>query len=247
MKTKFSAIKPVELKCEYKTNPTGIDEKHPRFSWITRYEGYNSFQTSYRIIVASSIQNLLLELGDVWDSSKVQSSNSTQIQFSGSPLISNTTYFWQVMVWNENDEPSLWSEPAKFSTGIFNQHEWYAKWISHFYTEEQDSISFQPNVDKWVWYPFNNSEDKLKTIQLFKTFQLEQVNLIECAKLLVTADEKYQLYLNEEIAAQSDDKIFSWARPTLSDVKDLLKDGSNILRVIGLNSYVEKPGFILTT
>jgi alpha-L-rhamnosidase len=245
MKNKFSAIKPVELKCEYKTNPASIDEKHPRFSWITRYEEFDSFQTSYRLLVASSIQNLLLELGDIWDSNKVQSSDSTQIQFAGSPLISNTTYFWQLMVWNENDEASLWSEPAKFSTGIYNQREWHAKWISHIYKEEQDSIGFQPHVDKWIWYPFNNSEDKLKTIQLFKTFQLEHVNLIEYAKLLVTADEKFQLYLNEEYAAQSDDKIFSWARPTLSDVKDLLKDGPNTLRALGLNSYVEKPGFIL--
>ena len=61
MENDFSSVKPVELKCEYKTNPTGIDEKHPRFSWITDYEGYNSFQIAYRIIIASSIQILLNE------------------------------------------------------------------------------------------------------------------------------------------------------------------------------------------
>lgn len=246
MKTKFSAINPVELKCEYKTNPAGINEKHPRFSWTTRYEGYDSYQTSYRILVATSIQNLLLELGDIWDSNKVRSSDSNQIQYSGIDLYSNRTYFWKVRVWNENDEASSWSEPASFTTGLFEQNDWQAKWISHIYSNKPKStIGFLNGIDKWIWYPFNNSEDKLKTIQLFKTFQLEQVNLIEYAKLLVTADEKYQLYLNEKLVAQSDDKIFSWARPILSDVKDLLNDGSNIMRVIGLNSYVEKPGFIL--
>jgi len=246
MKKTFSSVKPVELKCEYKTNPTGIDEKHPRFSWITEYDGYGSSQTSYRILVATSIQNLFLELGDVWDSNKVQSSDSTQIQFAGNLLHSNKTYYWQVMVWNENDEPSSWSEPVKFSTGLFEKNEWQAKWIAHIFREEPEhSINFQPNIDKWIWYPFRNSDDKFKTIYLHKSFQLEQINLIESAILLVTADEKFQLYVNEELVAQSDDKIFSWARPVLCDVKDLLKEGPNILRATGLNSYVEKPGFIL--
>jgi len=242
----FSSVKPVELKCEYKINPTGIDEKHPRFSWITNCECYNSFQTSFRVLIASSIQNLLLELGDVWDSSKVQSSDSTQIQFAGNPLQSNKTYYWQVIVWNENNEPSLWSKPARFSTGLFDKNEWRAKWISHIYREESEqSISFQPGVDKWIWYPLKNPDDKLKTINLHKIFQLDQINLIESAIILVTADEKFRLYFNEKLVAQSDDKIFSWARPVLCDVKDLLKKGSNIIRATGLNSYVEKPGFIL--
>ena len=103
MANDFSLVAPVELKCEYKTNPTGIDEKNPRFSWITKYEGCNSFQTAYRIIIASSIQRLLIKEGDVWDSGKVTSPESTLIKFNGDPLHANKTFCWQVMSWNEKD------------------------------------------------------------------------------------------------------------------------------------------------
>ena len=242
----FSSVKPVELKCEYKTNPTGIDERHPRFSWITKCECYNSIQTAYRLIIASSIQSLLLEEGDIWDSGKATSSESTLIKFKGNPLHSNKTYFWQVMIWNEKDEASSWSEPAEFSTGLFEQDEWKAKWITHIYNEEsKKSISFQTGIDKWIWYPFKDPADKFKPIVLLKSFQLDQISDIDSANLIVTADEKFQLYLNEKLIAESDDKIFSWARPVSIEIRELLNEGGNRLRAIGLNSYVENPGFIL--
>ncbi|MCX6151393.1 MAG: family 78 glycoside hydrolase catalytic domain [Ignavibacteriales bacterium] len=246
MGKRFSSIKPVELKCEYKIDPAGIDEKQPRFSWITEYDGYDSSQTFYRIIVASTTNNLSIEPVDIWDSCKVQSSYSSQIAFAGKHLHSAKTYYWQVMVWNEKDEPTLWSEPAKFSTGLFEKNDWGAKWISHIYNEKPErTISFQVNKDKWIWYPFSNSDDKFKTIYLHKSFQLERIDIIESAYLIVTADEKFQLFLNKKFVAQSDDKIFSWARPKLCDVKDFLKEGKNIFQVTGLNSYIDKPGFTL--
>ncbi len=242
----FSSVKPVELKCEYKINPAGIDEKNPSFSWITEYEGYNSFQTAYRIIIASSIRNLLLGQGDIWDSGKVKSSDSAQIKYAGNPLHSNNNYFWQVMIWNENDESSLWSETTSFSTGLFEQSEWEAKWISHNYVQQPDhSVSFQEGIDKWIWYPFPNEDERFRTIQLLKTFELKQVDLIISANIIVTADEKFRLWINDLFAAESDDKIFSWARPVSIDVKDLLKVGRNHFRATGLNSYVENPGFML--
>ncbi len=92
---------------------------------------------------------------------------------------------------------------------------------------------------------FKNPADKFKTVLLHKTFQIENISLIESAKLLVTADEKFELFLNEILVAKSDEKIFSWARPVFEDVKQFLNEGSNHLRVKGTNSYLEKPGFIL--
>ena len=245
MEKVFSSIQPGELKCEYKTNPAGIDEKQPRFSWITECDAANSFQTAYHLLVASSSQNLLLENGDVWNSGKAKSSDSNQIRYEGTPLCSNQTYFWKVRIWNEDDELSSWSNPATFSTGLFEQSEWKAKWISHLYKKQRSEFSFQPGIDKWIWYPFHDSDDKFKTISLLKSFQIKQVDFIESANLLVTSDEKFQLFLNNTVIAESDDKIFSWARPILIDVKKILKEGSNDLRALGLNTYVEKPGFIL--
>ena len=246
MANDFSLVAPVELKCEYKTNPTGIDENHPRFSWITKYDGCNSFQTAYRILIASSIQRLLFKDGDIWDSGKVTSPESALIKFKGNPPHSNKTYYYQVMIWNEKDEASSWSEPAEFSTGLFGLSEWRAEWISHIYSENsKKSIGFQSGIDKWIWYPFNRLDDKFKTIILLKTFELDRISEIDSANLIVTADEKIKLYLNEKLIAESDDKIFSWARPITIEIRELLNEGRNQFRAIGLNSYVENPGFIL--
>ena len=82
-------------------------------------------------------------------------------------------------------------------------------------------------------------------VNLLKDFEMDQSQSIDSANIIVTADEKFQLYLNDKYIAGSDDKIFSWARPITIEVKDFLKEGMNKFRVIGVNSYVENPGFIL--
>jgi len=235
-------LKPIELHCEHKTNPVGIDEHHPRFSWITNCSIPNTSQSAYRILIASSMENLSTGSGDIWDSGKVVSSESVLINYDGTPLRSNTTYFWQVMIWI-GDEPSLWSDPARFSTGLFAQEEWQAKWISHHYHAPSHPISFMKGTDKWIWYPYENPNDRFKNVYLTKTFEIS--GPVESALLLVTADEKFKLSLNGELLAQSDDKIFSWSRPVLSDVFTQLRSGENVLRAEVSNSYVESPGFLL--
>ncbi|RJP72142.1 MAG: hypothetical protein C4539_03960 [Ignavibacteriales bacterium] len=246
MEEHFSSIKPVELKCKYKNNPTGIDEKCPGFSWIIECRNYNSFQIAYRILVSSSTSNLNYDSGEIWDTGKVQSRDSIHIRFSGQSLRSNKIYYWKVMVWNEKDEASMWSEPAKFSTGLLEQDEWIAKWIQHNYKEvDEQEISFRAGIDNWIWFPLKNPDERFQTIQLQKSFQLKNLDQVQTAKLIVTADEKYQLLINNKFVSQSDDKIFSWARPFISDVKDLLVEGNNLIQATGFNSYVDKPGFIL--
>ncbi len=45
----FAQINPVNLKCEYITNPEGIDIPHPRFSWQLSSNENNQFQSAYQI------------------------------------------------------------------------------------------------------------------------------------------------------------------------------------------------------
>ncbi|MDD3309446.1 MAG: hypothetical protein PHY69_05750, partial [Dysgonamonadaceae bacterium] len=65
-----SSITPVDLKCEYLTNPEGLDELHPRFSWTLSAmndSDYGQKQTSYRILVSRSLTKLQKNMGDMWD------------------------------------------------------------------------------------------------------------------------------------------------------------------------------------
>src|SRR5690554_2159083 len=72
-------IEVVDLSCEYLENPLGIDEIFPRLSWKIQTEENNFRQKAYRILVAGSLHNLENNIGDVWDSGKVISNESTQV------------------------------------------------------------------------------------------------------------------------------------------------------------------------
>ena len=38
--------------------------------------------------------------------------------------------YWQVKIWDENDEPGEWSEAAVFEMGLLEQSDWKAQWIT---------------------------------------------------------------------------------------------------------------------
>jgi alpha-L-rhamnosidase len=68
----FSA--PIFLRCEYLDNPLGIDVVRPRLSWVliaSEAELRGQRQAAYQILVASSLERLVRDEGDLWDSGKV--------------------------------------------------------------------------------------------------------------------------------------------------------------------------------
>src|ERR1035437_9829271 len=58
---------PKALRCEFKLNPLGIDERLPRLSWIVESAARAQKQTAYQILAAMSAAALK---GDLWDSGK---------------------------------------------------------------------------------------------------------------------------------------------------------------------------------
>src|SRR3954465_8961717 len=72
-----SAAVTKELRCEYLNNPLGIDATAPRLSWIITSNQRGEMQTAYQILVASSPKLLSSDKGDLWDSGKVSSDESS--------------------------------------------------------------------------------------------------------------------------------------------------------------------------
>jgi alpha-L-rhamnosidase len=64
-----------DLRCEYLTNPIGIDTETPRFSWKIADLSYTcrQHQTAYHILVVTSSAKLKAGKADVWDNGTVQS------------------------------------------------------------------------------------------------------------------------------------------------------------------------------
>lgn len=119
------------LRCEYVVNPLGVDIPKPHLSWIMKSDTRGSYQTAYQIIVASSIDLLNKNKGDVWDSGKVLSSESNHIVYQGENLVAAKKYFWKVRTWNKDGKSSKWSDSAFWTMGLLSAEDWKgSKWIA---------------------------------------------------------------------------------------------------------------------
>ncbi|RKZ92873.1 MAG: alpha-L-rhamnosidase, partial [Gammaproteobacteria bacterium] len=99
-----------KLKCEYLENPLGIDILNPRLSWILESDQRGQKQTAYQILVAGSIELLNAGNADLWDSGKVVSGITSQIEYAGAELKPLQECFWKVCVWDRDGKVSDSSE-----------------------------------------------------------------------------------------------------------------------------------------
>jgi alpha-L-rhamnosidase len=150
-----------ELRSEYRTSPLGIDIRSPRLSWIIQSDRRGEMQTAYQVLVASSPDLLGQDKGDLWDSGKVDSDRSTQIEYSGKPLASHQPAYWKVKVWDAKGGTAVSREPASWSMGFSSQTEWKAKWIGR-----DDARSSGPG---------NGQEKFLPATYLRREFTLEHI------------------------------------------------------------------------
>lgn len=102
------------LTCEMTENPLAVVQNQPRLSWQLVSKEFNTSQIGYQILVASSEEKLKNDDGNIWNSGRVNSSKNLQISYGGSPLKTETKYFWKVKVWNQKGKISKWSKPAFF-------------------------------------------------------------------------------------------------------------------------------------
>jgi alpha-L-rhamnosidase len=226
------AFMPTDLRCEYLVNPLGIDSRVPRLSW--KLESGNLKletrsvaeiargvrQRAYQILVASSEELLKQDKGDLWDSGKVESAQSVNVEYAGKSLTSNQRCFWKVRVWIakletgnwkfEKSQPSAWSKAALFSMGLLDPSDWEGEWIRF---QEADNI-------KHIWYR--------------KTFSLD--NIPEQAFAYLASIGYHELYVNGE---RIGDRVLSPGVTDLEkralyvtyDIKSKLKKGDNVIAV----------------
>jgi len=162
------------LRCEYKTNPLGIDEMQPRFSWELLSDQRDVMQTAFQIKVAKSQADLKKSKNLVWDSRKVNSDQSIHIEYIGTTLESRQRYYWQLEVWDNQGNATVYNEPTFWEMALLSPNDWQAKWIEVTWNED-------PKVSQ--------------PVQLFrKDFDLQKK--IKSARLYVTSWGVYQATIN---------------------------------------------------
>lgn len=127
-----SSLRPGDLRCEYLANPLGIDVLRPRLSWRLEPHGAparGQVQKAYQILVDTDKQALLAGRGNLWDSGRVNSDQSIQVEYKGRALASRTAAWWKARVWDADGNRSDWSAPIVWTMGLLRLEDWKAKWI----------------------------------------------------------------------------------------------------------------------
>ncbi len=114
--------------CEMLNNPLGIDVVKPRFAWQIVSDQRNVMQSAYQIIVASSLEKLHANEGDLWNSGKVGTSESIHVAYNGKELKSRMRCYWKVKTWTTIGE-SKWSDNNIFTMGLLFYKDWPKGWI----------------------------------------------------------------------------------------------------------------------
>jgi alpha-L-rhamnosidase len=126
------------LQTNARTKPLGIAGDPPTFSWKSTSSARGVMQSAYEVRVGTSEG-----ADDMWSSGKVDSAEQLDVRYGGPDLASQTRYYWQVKVWDGDDQASDWSAANWFETGILDANEWTGDWIGK---------SAGGEIDKWTNY-----------------------------------------------------------------------------------------------
>jgi alpha-L-rhamnosidase len=236
-----SELRPVGLKCEYRVDPLGIDESKPRLSWALESGRRNQSQSAYRILVARSEEDLEREENLLWDSGRVESDRSVGVEYGGEALRSGKRCVWKVRVWNGGGDPSPYSGPAVFETGLLQRSDWEGEWISLGSGPDED---FEP--------PTGDEYDDLAnglapSPHLRKEFLLDRP--VRRARLYTTARGVYESFINgtrvgDDVLAPGWTDYDRRVQYQTYDVTPLLAEGQNVLgAVLGDGWYAGFVGF----
>ena len=198
------------LTCEYQINPLGLGVLKPRFSWQLCAEERHTVQIAYQILVHDGYSAGSL----IWNSSRIESEQSVQIEYNGPQVTSRTKYSYQVTVWDNHGSMAIIE--SSWETGILGPTEWSAEWIT---PDLSNSAS-------------NNSEaiDMLR-----KTFDIQ--GSVRNARLYATSLGLYEVQLNGEKVG-NDHFTPGWTsynnrlQTQTYDITKQLQSGTNAIGVI---------------
>ncbi|MES5823352.1 family 78 glycoside hydrolase catalytic domain [Streptomyces sp. RG80] len=108
------------LTVEHRTDPLGVDAPRPCFGWRMRSAARGRSQGAYRILVATAPDRLTGRRADVWNSGRIDASDSVSVRYDGTALKPSTRYHWTVTVWDAEGRTVGTAPPAFFETGLLS-------------------------------------------------------------------------------------------------------------------------------
>ncbi|NNM84829.1 MAG: family 78 glycoside hydrolase catalytic domain [Phycisphaerales bacterium] len=250
-----ASLRPAKLRCEYMTNPLGLDAKSPRLFWELVPSGaeiYALRQHAYQIIVASSRVAAMAGQGDLWDSGKVISDETIQIAYAGKPLTSRDQCFWRVRVWDQNDAASDYSDVAFWTMGLLKRDDWQGDWIGY---DANEQVGFRSAADaplvgfgagKWIRLPnalWSRSHRiapgvegvRPGTVLFRKKFATLPGKSLKRAVIVASPDDAAMFFVNGQQVGEAS----RWEPAALLDITRAVTDGDNVVAM----SIAQQDGY----
>lgn len=149
-------LQATDLRCEDRRNPMGVESSVPHLSWVLRSSKRGECQAAYQVLVATSPESLTDDTADLWNSGKVETSQSTQVIYNGKPLPSMAVCYWTVRVWGNDGRESSWADYAFWVMGVLTSREWAARWIGAISDVE---ANLPPGKHYHLYLPENDADD----------------------------------------------------------------------------------------
>ncbi|WP_253274003.1 family 78 glycoside hydrolase catalytic domain [Flammeovirga sp. OC4] len=226
------------LKCNSISQPMGLDTPYPAFSWEVEASGYNKKQSAYQLIVASSLEKLNEEKADIWNDGKIQTDQTSYIQYNGKKLKPFQTYYWKVKIWDENGVASDWSSATSFEMGLMSEQNWGdSKWLT-VKDNRKSEHRFRPYKTGRMKKPLSVTS---QPAGYFRN-EIETPKEIQSARAYVCGLGYYELYLNgnkvgNHVLDPAPSNYDKQAYYVAYDVTEQLKKGKNAIGAIVGNGF----------
>ena len=232
--------KPIQVEnvqCEYLKDPIGIDATQPRLSWMLASDQRGQRQTAYQVVVASSPELLKQGQGDLWDSGKVASDQSAHVVYTGRPLGSYQRCFWKVRVRDKDGTASDWSSPVRGRWGFSIRASGGASGSA---TSKRRRQRPPTTGTSTMLLGLVSRSDPAKNAPAGKRYFRWAIDLpadakVRTAGLVLTADDRFTLYVNGKPAGKSDEGNEGWRSPLVVDLSTLLGPGRNLIAIEAVN------------
>jgi len=205
--------------CEMLVNPLGIDVVRPGLSWEIISKQHDVQQMYYQVLVASTLEKLNANEGDLWNPGKLEVQQSVHVVYAGLKLLSRMRAFWKVKVWTSAGE-SEWSAANTFTMGLLYYKDWPKGWIGFDRAFPWDNI---------------NTDSRLSARYFRKEFQTPKK--VQYATASIIGLGLYELYINgkkvgEDVLSPTATDYTKNVKYNTLDVTRYLRDGTNTVGAI---------------
>ena len=150
---------------------SNIDFK-PIFSWKVASDESGFYQSACQVIIADNLDDAQSNVGNVWDSGKMDKINDFRFKYKGNTLVNGQRYYVKVRVWDQNNTGGKWSDAQAFFVPLEYPKNWNALWLSYSYQSDAALPVFK------------------------KVLNLSNSRQIDFARLYIAAPGYYEAFLN---------------------------------------------------